>query len=204
MIEHSDSKALIKRVLAGQPAAFDQFFNDYCDRLYRFLLPRLNNDRSAAEEVVQSTLCLAMTRLHQYRGEAALFTWLCAIARRELASWLARNRRYRENVVLVEDSEAIRAALDSRVADPADSPEYQYGRLEKARRIQVALDNLPVRYARALLWKYVQGLSVREIATRLELGQEATQSLLARARRAFADGYSSLAGAGAATGGPIS
>ena len=60
------------------------------------------------------------------------------------------------------------------------------------RLIQVALDNLPARYGDALEWKYIEGHSVKEIAQRLELGTEATQSLLARARRAFADAYTSL------------
>jgi DNA-directed RNA polymerase specialized sigma24 family protein len=43
-----------------------------------------------------------------------------------------------------------------------------------------------------LEWKYVEGRSVKEISTRLNIGQEATQSILARAKRAFADVYTSL------------
>ena len=43
-----------------------------------------------------------------------------------------------------------------------------------------------------LEWKYVEGWSIKEIATQLEIGTEATQSLLARAKRAFADVYSAM------------
>jgi len=43
-----------------------------------------------------------------------------------------------------------------------------------------------------LEWKYVEGHSVKEISARLDIGAEATQSLLARAKRAFAGVYSAL------------
>ena len=49
------------------------------------------------------------------------------------------------------------------------------------------LDALPGRYGEALEWKYIDGLSVREIAARLELGEKATESLLTRARESFRD-----------------
>ena len=37
-------------------------------------------DAAAAEDVAQGTLCRALESLHGYRGEAALFTWLCTCA----------------------------------------------------------------------------------------------------------------------------
>ncbi len=73
-----------------------------------------------------------------------------------------------------------------------DNPEMQFQRLEVVRMIQVALDRLPLKYGNVLEWKYIEGYSVNEIAARLELGHEATQSLLARAKRAFGDVYGSL------------
>ena len=57
---------------------------------------------------------------------------------------------------------------------------------------QVALDRLPAKYGNVLEWKYIEGRSVKEISARLNIGQEATQSLLARAKRAFGDVYSSI------------
>ena len=74
------------------------------------------------------------------------------------------------------------------------SPERHYRRVERLRLIQVTLDKLPARYGDVLEWKYIEGHSIKEISARLNIGAEATQSLLARAKRAFADVYSSLAG----------
>jgi RNA polymerase sigma-70 factor, ECF subfamily len=57
--------------------------------------------------------------------------------------------------------------------------------------VQAILDRLPARYGDALEWKYVEGLSVMEIAERLGVGAKAAESLLTRARTAFRDAYTS-------------
>jgi DNA-directed RNA polymerase specialized sigma24 family protein len=46
-----------------------------------------------------------------------------------------------------------------------------------------------------LEWKYIHGLSVDEIAERLDVGYKATESLLTRAREAFRDAFAVVAGA---------
>ena len=130
--------------------------------------------------------------MSKYRGEAAMFTWLCAICRNELSDWFTRENRYRERIVLVEDLPEVAAAIDSVYAPASENPEQLYQREEAVRLIQVALDRLPANYGNVLEWKYVEGHSVREIAARLDVGTEAAQSLLARARRAFADVYRTL------------
>jgi len=187
-----DDKRLVKQLLAGDQRAFDRFFEDNFARLYRFAMVRLSDDPEGAREVVQIVLTRAVRKMHTYRAESALFTWLCAICRNEISDWLAKQGRYRDHIVLVEDLPEIQAAVDSFQAPLQDSPERHYQRVEVLRLIQVALDRLPANYGNVLEWKYIEGHSVKEIATRLEIGTEATQSLLARAKRAFADVYSSL------------
>jgi len=187
-----DDKRLVKQLLAGEQRAFDRFFEDNFARLYRFAIVRLSDDPDGAREVVQITLSRAVQKMHTYRAESALFTWLCAICRNEVSDWLSRQGRYRDHIVLVEDYPEIQAAIDSFQAPLEDSPERHYQRVEAMRLIQVALDRLPAKYGNVLEWKYVEGHSVKEIAARLEIGAEATQSLLARAKRAFADVYTTL------------
>lgn len=192
MMVYLDDKKLVKKLLAGEERAFDQFFDENFARLYRFALSRLSDDPDAAREVAQISLTRAIRKLHTYRAESALFTWLCAICRNETSDWLAKQGRYRQHIVLTEDFPDIRAAVDSLKAPEQMSPERHYRRVELLRLIQVALDRLPARYGDVLEWKYIEGHSTREIAERLDIGAEAAQSLLARAKRAFADVYSSL------------
>lgn len=192
MAVYLDDRKLVKKLLSGDEHAFEGFFEDNFARLYRFALVRLSDDPDAARDIAQIVLMRAMQKLHTYRAESALFTWLCAICRNEVSDWLSRQGRYRQHIVLTEDYPELQAAVDSFQTPFEESPEAQYLRLEKLRLIQVALDKLPAKYGNVLEWKYVQGHSVREISTRLNMGQEATQSLIARAKRAFADVYTTL------------
>lgn len=187
-----EDRKLIKRLLAGDERAFTQFFDENFSRLYRFALARLSDDPESAREVVQTALSKALTKLHTYRGESAMFTWLCVICRNELVDWTRRNARHRRHLVLTEDDPEIRAVIDSLDAPASDNPAVMYQRHEASRLIQVALDALPCRYGDALEWKYIEGRSVKEIAQRLEISVEAAQSLLARAKRSFRELYGSL------------
>jgi RNA polymerase sigma-70 factor (ECF subfamily) len=188
---HSD-KDLAARVLAGDQRAFDELFNLYFDRLYRFALARLRHDPTAAEDVVQQTLCKAIEKLGSYRGEAALFTWLCQICRNLITdSYRARDRELQRSVVF-EESEEIRTALELLGAPDLQDPELAAQRGEVGKLVQLVLDHLPGRYGDVLEWKYVQGMSVNEIAARLQLGPKAAESLLTRARDAFRAGFASL------------
>jgi RNA polymerase sigma-70 factor (ECF subfamily) len=190
-----DDRNLARQLLAGDSHAFDQFFDENFGRLYRFALARLTDDPDAAKDVVQTAMTRAVQKMHTYRAEAAMFTWLCAICRNEISDWRKRTGRYRDHIILVEDFPEVQAAVESFEAPAAASPERNYQRVETLRLIQVALDRLPPKYGDVLEWKYVEGHSIKEIAARLEIGSEATQSLLARAKRAFADVYGTLAGA---------
>jgi RNA polymerase sigma-70 factor, ECF subfamily len=196
-----EDKKLVKQLLAGDERAFAAFFEDNFARLYRFASARLPTDLDATAEVVQNTLGLAVRKLHTYRAESALFTWLCTICRHEISDWLHRHHRYRDLVVLMEDSIEVRGAVESLQAPARMDPEQHYRRVETLRLIQVALDQLPPRYGDVLEWKYIEGHSVKDIALRLEIGSEAAQSLLARAKRAFADAYQALGAAVASDGG---
>lgn len=192
MTLYLDDKRLVKQMLANDQQAFDRFFEENFARLYRFALARLADDPDGTREVVQIVLTKAVRKLHTFRGESALFTWLCAICRNEMTDWLKKRGRYQQHIVLTEDFPEIQAAVESFQAPHSDTPEENFRRTEMVRLIQVALDRLPAKYGNVLEWKYIEGYSINEIADRLGMGDEATQSLLARAKRAFGDVYGSL------------
>ena len=176
---------LVRRMLDGSERAFEEFFDGYFPGLFRFALARTLGDEAAAEDVVQTTMTAAIRKIGTYRGEAALFTWLCAICRHEISAY--RLFRRSDQVALVEDDPTIAAALAS--LSKTGGQDEALARKETTRLVHVVLDHLPPRYASALEWKYIDGLSVREIADRLELTAKAAESLLTRARDAFRDGF---------------
>jgi RNA polymerase sigma-70 factor (ECF subfamily) len=183
---------LVRRMLAGDEEAFETFFADHFPKLFRFALMRAGNDSFVADEVVQSTFCKAINNLERFRGEASLLTWMYQICRNEIASYYRRSRRRPQLVELAEEQPEIRSALELLSAGEPLSPETRLRQKEIARRVQVILDSLPARYGRALEWKYMHGLSVKEIAERLGLSPKAAESLLTRSRQAFRQGFQSF------------
>lgn len=181
-------------MLDGDEAAFESFFDAVYPALYRFALSRLGMNEDDADEVAQAALCKAIAGLHTFRGEAALFTWICVFCRREIYAYTRRHAN-RPHVELAEDEPETRAALESLHATALEDPDAALDRAKLAAFVQRVLNQLPVHYADALEWKYIDEVTVQEIGVRLGLGPKAAESLLTRARGAFRDAFHTLASA---------
>ena len=186
-----DDRALVEKLLARDERAFAEFFDTYAPRLFRFAMRRAA-DEDLAEEITQTTLIAAVRKLKTWRGEASLFTWLCTIARRQLADHWRRTARQPELRPLDDDPD-VRAALESLTSggEGAAAADVALDDRRMAERVQITLDYLPDRYGDVLEWKYLQGLTVNEIAERLACTPKAAESMLTRARQAFREGFAS-------------
>ena len=178
---------LARRVLRKDREAFGEFFSTYFTLIYRFCLSRLRHTsgETEVEDIVQNVMIKGLRNLDGYRGEASLSTWLCQIARHEIASW-ERSQGWRVAATTstdYRDTAGANARADGEATDDLE------GRAALAQLVRIALDRLPGDYGFALAQKYVAGRSVKEIASLLGRTATATQSLLARARTAFVDAY---------------
>jgi len=186
-----DDRQLVRRLLAGDEEAFEQLFEDHFGGLYRFALTRLDFDEAQAQEVVQATMLKVVEKLDSFRGESALFSWLCSICYHEITAYYRRQKRAPAAVELVEELPEVKAVLDA-LATSALGPEDMLRRKEVGRLVHLTLDHLPPRYRRALELKYFEGLSVKAIAADLGLSSKAAESVMSRARQAFRSGFSAL------------
>jgi RNA polymerase sigma-70 factor (ECF subfamily) len=186
---YESDRALVARMGAGDQRAFDEFFHSSAPRLAAFAARRSGLDAASVEDVVQNTLVKAVRNLASYRGEAALFTWLTEICRHELADVYRKAARRPDHASLDELSSSSR---HEQLRVPAHhEPAAQMDREMRRGAVIRALQALPERYALALEAKYRDGFSVDEIAGLLGLTTTAAQSLLARARDAFREHWSS-------------
>jgi len=189
-LHHSEDRKLVREIIAGNEKAFNTFFNDYFPRLYRFAMTRMNNDKDDIKDIVQGTLTNAISSMDTYRGEAALFTWLCQICRNEINGHLRRKNR--DQVIVAEDDGELRGILETLAGPDVYEPRHNSEKEEIKRMVQMILDYLPPKYGNALEWKYIEGLSVNEIAGKLMVTPLAAQSILSRARTAFKDAIKSM------------
>ncbi len=192
MTDREEDRRRVRALLAGDTAAFDAFFNDYFPRLYRYVLPRVEFSIPDAQDICQETLLRALRRLSTYRGEAALYSWVCQIGANQVSDFWQKRRRDGAHVVFAEDDPNVLAVLATLQSAEADSPESHRYNTEIPRLVQATLDNLPARFADALEWKYLDGLSVADISFRLGVSTAAAQSVLQRARAAFREAFTAL------------
>lgn len=187
--DFAKDQALVNQVLKGEQSAFDAFFHQYFSRIYRFCAKRVPpND---AEDIAMNAIAQALRRMETYRGEASLLTWVYQIARSQVSAYFRREAKH-QPVVLFEDNESLRQEVEALAADYQNTPEFEEMANQRQRLIHSILDQLPSNYGDLLEWKYVQGLSVQEMAERLGVNAVSIQSSLARARRAFKSSYAKV------------
>lgn len=179
-----DERELVSRMRRGDQQAFNEFFDRHAPRLSAFAARRSSLDSAAIEDVVQMTMINAMRNLGSYQGNAALFTWLCRICRNVLVD-VRRTAARRPNAQSVEELAAERPLASivelTDFRDPLDESETDSTR----RAVRRVVNSLPAHYARILELRFGDELSGHEIATTLQMSDNAAESLLARARQAF-------------------
>jgi len=180
VFEASVERMLIKRLLRGSRRSLRTFYTRYSPRLLAFIDSRVQSGEDA-EEILHDTLLSALDSLAIFTGRSSLFTWLCGIARHEMGDYYRRRK--------------IRSVVFSRLpfiegfVSRALEPSAAMMREEYERGVKVALGRLMPHYREILVLKYMDGMSVKEIAKKLGMSVKACESALTRARRAFVVAY---------------
>ena len=112
-----EERDLAQAVVRGERPALERFHALYSDPLYRFVFYRLGRSTPDVEEVVQETFLAALEGLHRFRGRAALFTWLCGIAKNRISRTRRQQSRERIAATLEDVDTQIDAVLRSLDAD---------------------------------------------------------------------------------------
>ena len=176
---------LTKSIIKGDEQAFNQFFDDYHPRLFRFIMSRIDHDYDLANDMAQDTLCKALDKIADYRGEAALFTWMCQISRSLIHAHYVKQKRREKIVAPIADTPEMQSILENISVDDEQQPERMTMNSQLKQILEEVLDHLPTDYGNVLTWKYIDELSVIEIAEQMATTQIAVQSVLARARKSF-------------------
>ncbi|MFG0317749.1 MAG: RNA polymerase sigma factor [Planctomycetota bacterium JB042] len=188
---YEDDLELRARILRGDRAAAERLFERHVDALFEFVHYRAGGDRGVAEAVVQESFLTAYEGLAGYEGRSSLHTWLCGIAKNKLRE----HRRKKRPIPLDDLLDRVDPEIDLILMgiETEEIPEAVIERRETRELVGATLSSLPPDYRSALLQKYVDDLSVREIAARAGKGQKAIESTLFRARTAFARVFTLLA-----------
>lgn len=182
----------LRAARGGDRAAIGRFYDAHVDGLYTFVYFRVGRDASLAEDVVQETFARALSREADYDpARGSIGSWLSVLSRNAIRDHLKAHRASDDLVATWDRIDATLAQTFAAMAE-APLPGEVLERAETRDLVQTAIANLPEQYRRALTRKYVDGESLEALARELGLSVDATKSLLARARRAFREVFSTL------------
>lgn len=168
---HSAAESEIETVEQARhdPAAFGALYDQYFERIYRFVYSRVH-DRCLAEDISEEVFLNALKNIAKYRYTGACFSaWLYKIACNAIVS---HYRRAKSEVALESASH---------LADGIDGVLEQVMRRDRSRRIWEAIDRLPARQREAMRLKFSADLSIDDIARMMGKSSPAVKLLVYRA-----------------------
>jgi RNA polymerase sigma-70 factor (ECF subfamily) len=168
----------LNAIVADQ-AAFREWYEMAMPLVYQYLLSRNGHDVALAEELTQQTFVAALRQRSSYDGRSDVVTWLCAIGRHKLVDHLRRSGRDRQR-------------HRRRAAEWTDGAAGFWAGQHQRASVEAGLANLPGEERAVMVLRYLDGLSVREIAHTIGRSEKETESLLSRARDGFRHAYGTV------------
>lgn len=177
--------ALLERWRAGEARAGEELFTRHFAEIYRFFEHKAPD---AADDLAQRTFTACIAARDRYRGQSSFRTYLFAVARNELFTYLRRLPRG-EHVDFWATS----------IAELVTSARSRVGRAEQVEQLRAVLRELPAEQQLLLELHYWHDLDAAALAEVFEVPPGTIRVRLLRARRALRAGMERL-GPGALQG----
>jgi RNA polymerase sigma-70 factor (ECF subfamily) len=180
----SAREALLERIRTDKEKTFYELFEEYKAMVFH-LAYRILGDREEALDVSQEVFFTIYRKLHRFRGESSLKTWVFRIAVNRASNrcrWWNRLRR-RGTVSLDEHLSSGRDFdLSQKLEAGGASPEERLLMQERRTEIERWLLRLPLHQRTAVIMRDVEGMSYEEIAEALQVSLGTVKSRIARGR----------------------
>jgi RNA polymerase sigma-70 factor (ECF subfamily) len=176
-------KELVDRILAGSAADFDNLYDAYFPRVYRFALKRLG-DPGEAEDVTQDVFLTLLSALKSYQNQSSLLVWIFGITRNKVNR---RFRRPRPRLEPLEEGSALDVAGREAPTDETVDARRLLGRCQ-----EIIDHELTPLQRRIFHMKHTRRQPVRAIAEALGKSEDAIKANLYRMRRSISDGTPGL------------
>ncbi len=184
---------LARRAAAGQPEAWDELIERHGQRLFNLAL-QFAGSTQEAEDLTQEIFLRLYQNLRRYRGDCPLLGWALRLSRNLCIDHYRSTRRERRSIAVSEE------VLQHMPA--ADDPRAEAQARQEMAAVYGALEEMAEDLAEVVLLRDLQGWSVEETATYLEVPPGTVKSRLHRARLDLADRVTARLGTHW-TGGPI-
>jgi RNA polymerase sigma-70 factor (ECF subfamily) len=171
----SDDQLVNESAAADQGPRLLALYDRALPQVYGYLVRRVH-DAAVAEDLTAETFLAAVRAVRENKVADLTIAWLVAVARHKLVDHWRRAAREERNLRLASDP-------DDEVVD--DGLDAHFDR----QRTHEVLGQLGAHHCAALTLRYLDGLSVPEVAEHLDRTVHATEALLTRAKHAFRARY---------------
>jgi RNA polymerase sigma-70 factor, ECF subfamily len=176
---HVSDEQLILRVRSGERGAFDQLYERYVRRVYRFVETRLHN-RADVEETTQEVFVNVFGSLGSFRAEAPFAAWVLGVARHTIAG---RFKKKQHPTVPLETNE--HGEFDANEAGVSETTPLDYYELrERIQQLEAAAErDLSPEQRQLFRLHHLEHRPIAEVAAILDKSEDAVKSNLYRVRK---------------------
>jgi RNA polymerase sigma-70 factor, ECF subfamily len=190
MLDEQQERLLAQGLREGKTQAWQALYDAYAERVWSGVARLLGPRGADVADVVQETMLAAARSARTFDPQrGSLWLWLWGIARNHVALFFRKQERYHR----FAQSDGCLAARNGSLLDWLEgkepSPPGALLTAELATLVRVTLAEMPDDYALLLTDKYLEGVTVAEIAERERSNEVAVRSKLARARQTFRQAF---------------
>ncbi len=192
--DRMNEKELVRKAQSGDFDAFAKLVDANKERIYSLARKMTGNDQDA-EDILQETLLRAIDKIDQFRGDASFGTWLYTItlnlARAQFAKKKQTDLQPLEDYLPGTFVNGGHHHEGSALFDWKDP--HKLMESEQLRDIiDKSISELPYKYREAFVLRFVEELSVKEVARLIQQSEASTKSRIFRARLAMRDKLSKV------------
>jgi RNA polymerase sigma factor (sigma-70 family) len=174
------NEEIVERIRSGEVALLAVLMKRHNQKLYRVArgmgIPNLDCD-----DLLQQSYIQAYLKLPQFRGESTVTTWLTRILINQGLMYL---RKQRPSVTEDGSLEGLSdAAPKADAITPTFTPESELLKRELRSVLEDAIEQLPEDYRVVYIMRELEEMSVKDIATALEISESNVKVRMHRARK---------------------
>jgi RNA polymerase sigma-70 factor (ECF subfamily) len=175
---------LLSRLQAGDETALKDLVDTYSSKIYQLAFRYMRN-KEDAEEITQDVLYKVYRKIGEFRGDAAISSWIYRITFNAAMSRLRTVKYQRSHAdepqLTTSDGEEMTPAVRD-IADWSDLADEQVFRSQLRNRVFRAVLALPAIYRAPVVLRDLQGMSTEEASAMLNVKDQTLKSRLHRGR----------------------
>lgn len=175
----SDEELVTKIVTNNDTMLFGILYDRFSERVYNKCLG-FARDTDEAQDLTQDVFLKLFVKLASFKGNSKFSTWLYSFTYNHCVNYVNRNTAKKMEKQAVSSDE---------IKDEIDEVEDASLMLFKAEKLKKALDEMNPDDKMILLMKYQDNVSIKEIASLLDLGESAVKMRLKRAKEKLVTVY---------------